>query len=143
MFEKRIVVKTNKKLNLDIKKENKIVIYLQDANLDINLNHNSNSSCDIYVNISSKNKDSNLVLNSIVKNDSKNITLHQYINGILLTDKSKINVKPSLLINTNSIDCSHEIKIGCLSKEKMFYLQSKNISPINAKKILLSNFFNI
>jgi Fe-S cluster assembly scaffold protein SufB len=90
------------------------LILANNSNKKINIKtiHNSNTSTNIHVNCICKNSSVNINFDCIAKKKYQNIELHQYINGVLIDKNSEINITPSLLVDTNTINISHEIKLG-------------------------------
>lgn len=62
--------------------------------------------------------------------------------NVLLSDNATINTKPQLEIWADDVKCSHGATTGQLDEEALFYLQSRGISPKNARKLLLEAFAN-
>ena len=42
----------------------------------------------------------------------------------------------------DDVKCSHGVTVGTLSKEQLFYLQSRGISENEARKLLINSFSN-
>ena len=64
----------------------------------------------------------------------------QQNNNILLNDKSTINSKPQLEIFADDVKCSHGATIGQLDEQSVFYLKSRGIPEIEARKLLQNAF---
>ena len=62
---------------------------------------------------------------------------------LLLSIKARVNSKPELEILADDVRCSHGVTIGNLSLEQMFYLRSRGIPEVEARKLLVSSFGNI
>ena len=76
----------------------------------------------------------------VVKQDSQKINAYQDNGNILLSDFAKINAKPELEIYADDVKCSHGSTTGQLDEEALFYLQTRGISKIKAKQILVQAF---
>ena len=63
--------------------------------------------------------------------------------SLLLSKKARVNSKPELEILADDVRCSHGVTIGNLSLEQMFYLRSRGIPEVEARKLLVSSFGNI
>ena len=74
--------------------------------------------------------------------DSQKCDGHQNHRGIVLSDTAKISATPELEIWADDVKCAHGSAIGPLDKNQIFYMQTRGISEQDAKKILLSSFFN-
>jgi Fe-S cluster assembly protein SufD len=64
----------------------------------------------------------------------------QQNNNLLLSNKATINTKPQLEIFADDVKCSHGATVGQLSKEAMFYLQSRGIGEEAARALLVNAF---
>ena len=60
--------------------------------------------------------------------------------NLLLSQGAEINTKPELEIYADDVKCSHGATTGQLDKDAMFYLQSKGISQLEARGMLVSAF---
>lgn len=151
-----IIDTLNKEVNL------KIEIYVEtNANVDIiisSLNqnnfskkynviihhegNNSTSICQVF-GINNNSSTSTFDLEAIIKDDSIGNYCEQSIKGVLLSDDSKIEGRPNLIINTNNIKAKHALAIGRLNPAHVFYLQSKGIPKSEAIKLILTSYFNV
>lgn len=75
-----------------------------------------------------------------VQQDAQKTNAFQQNNNLLLSDKASINSKPQLEIFADDVKCSHGSTVGQLSKEAMFYLQSRGIGEQKAKALLVNAF---
>lgn len=58
----------------------------------------------------------------------------------LLSPKAHIHSQPQLEIYTDDVECAHGSSTGSLQEEELFYLISRGIAPLQAKKMLLGAF---
>ena len=56
--------------------------------------------------------------------------------NLLLSDFATINTKPELEIYADDVKCSHGATVGQINSEALFYLQSRGIPRIEAKRLL-------
>ncbi|MEI6947415.1 Fe-S cluster assembly protein SufD [Paraflavisolibacter sp. H34] len=75
-----------------------------------------------------------------VQEDAQKTNAFQQNNNLLLSDKATINSKPQLEIFADDVKCSHGSTVGQLSKEAMFYLQSRGIGEQKARALLVNAF---
>jgi Fe-S cluster assembly protein SufD len=75
-----------------------------------------------------------------VQPDAQKTNAFQQNNNLLLSDKATINSKPQLEIFADDVKCSHGSTVGQLSREAMFYLQSRGIGELKAKALLVNAF---
>lgn len=64
----------------------------------------------------------------------------QLSQNLLLGNKSDINVKPQLNINSDDVKCSHGAAIGQMREDEIFYFESRGIPREIAKNILNEAF---
>lgn len=61
---------------------------------------------------------------------------------ILLSDKATADAIPNLEIRNNTVRCTHGVTIGKVDEEKLFYLKTRGISDMDAKRIITEGFLN-
>lgn len=64
----------------------------------------------------------------------------QSCKGLLLGEQAQINAKPELEIYADDVKAAHGAAIGQVSKDELFYLLSRGISPENAYDLLAQAF---
>ena len=57
-----------------------------------------------------------------------------------MSDKATVNSKPELEIYADDVRCSHGSTTGQLDEEAIFYLRTRGISELNAKKLMVAAF---
>ena len=77
-----------------------------------------------------------------VENTAKYTKAAQNSQAILLHDGAYMIAKPQLEIYIDELEASHGATIGQLDKQQLFYLESRGISHVEAKKILVIAFAN-
>jgi Fe-S cluster assembly protein SufD len=75
-----------------------------------------------------------------VNQEAQKTNAFQQNNNLLLSNKATINTKPQLEIFADDVKCSHGATVGQLSKEAMFYLQSRGIGEVAARALLVNAF---
>jgi len=75
-----------------------------------------------------------------VQPDAQKINAFQSNQNILLSDDATINSKPELEIYADDVLCSHGSTTGQLDEEALFYLKTRGVSEISAKKMLIRAF---
>jgi Fe-S cluster assembly scaffold protein SufB len=71
--------------------------------------------------------------------DSKGLQSEEVI---LLDEGAEVNVLPELEIETSAVKCAHKATSGGLDDEKLFYSQSRGLTPDETRKIIVEGFFN-
>lgn len=61
-------------------------------------------------------------------------------NNLILSDNAEVNTKPQLEIFADDVRCTHGATIGRLDENSLFYLKSRGISAITARKLLTYAF---
>ena len=77
-----------------------------------------------------------------VENTAKFTKAEQNSKSILLHEKAYMASKPQLEIYIDELEASHGATTGQLDEKQLFYLQSRGISHIEARKILVIAFAN-
>ena len=67
----------------------------------------------------------------------------QLINSILLSEESRVSIKPVLKIYHDDVECTHGSTCGELDAESLYYLESRGIEMKKAEQILLQNFATV
>ena len=60
--------------------------------------------------------------------------------GLMLDDRSKASTIPSMEVEENDVEVSHEAAVGKIGEEQMFYLMSRGLSEKDATKMIVSGF---
>ncbi len=75
-----------------------------------------------------------------VRKDAQKTNAYQSSKNILLSDEATINTKPQLEIYADDVKCSHGTSTGKIDEEAVFYLKSRGIGELAAKRLLLQAF---
>lgn len=76
----------------------------------------------------------------IVHKDAQKTDAKQTNRNLLLSDESQIDTKPQLEIHADDVKCTHGATIGQIEEDALFYLRSRGIAEVAARKILLFAF---
>ena len=60
----------------------------------------------------------------------------------MLDQNTEFNAKPELEIYADDVKCSHGSTSGNLDQNAIFYLMSRGIGYVEAKKLLIDGFIN-
>ena len=75
---------------------------------------------------------------AIASKDTQNNNVVEDIKGI--NNGGKITIMPDMEINTHDIVANHFVTIGNISKQDLFYLESRGISEEKSREIILKGF---
>ena len=78
----------------------------------------------------------------IVHKDAQKTDAKQTNRNLLLSDDASIDTKPQLEIYADDVKCTHGATIGQIEENALFYLRSRGIDEISARKLLLLAFAN-
>ncbi len=106
----------------------------------INKIKGNNNKSNIKLRVISKDKNINLNVLANVYDKTIDNDILEDIKGI--NDGGIITVEPNMEINTNEVMANHLVTIGNITKEYLFYLESKGINENMAKEIILKGFLN-
>ena len=76
----------------------------------------------------------------IVRQDAQKTDAKQTNRNLLLSDDAQIDTKPQLEIFADDVKCTHGATIGQLDEDALFYLRSRGIDEVSARKLLLFAF---
>lgn len=87
---------------------------------------------------------SRLILDGVIRMPKDSQKCEGFLNhrGILLSENASVKVTPELEIFADDVKCSHGSAIGALDENQLFYLQTRGIDEVNAKKILLKAYLS-
>jgi Fe-S cluster assembly protein SufD len=75
-----------------------------------------------------------------VHKDAQKTDAKQTNRNLLLSDDARIDTKPQLEIYADDVKCTHGATIGQIEENALFYLRSRGIDEISARKLLLLAF---
>ena len=76
----------------------------------------------------------------IVHEDAQKTDAKQTNRNLLLSDDAQIDTKPQLEIYADDVKCTHGATIGQIEGDALFYLRSRGIDEVSARKLLLFAF---
>jgi Fe-S cluster assembly protein SufD len=76
----------------------------------------------------------------VVHKDAQKTDAKQTNRNLLLSDDAQIDTKPQLEIYADDVKCTHGATIGQIDENALFYLQSRGIDEISARRLLLLAF---
>jgi Fe-S cluster assembly protein SufD len=75
-----------------------------------------------------------------VARDAQKTDGEQSLRGLLLDRGATINAKPELEIFADDVKCAHGAAVGELDEQALFYLESRGVTPDEAKALLTRAF---
>ncbi len=76
----------------------------------------------------------------VVHPDAQKTDAKQTNRNLLLSDEARIDTKPQLEIHADDVKCTHGATIGQIEEEPLFYLRSRGLDEVAARKLLLYAF---
>ncbi len=76
-----------------------------------------------------------------IQSNAANSNGYQKEDVVLLSKDAEADAVPELKIDNNEVRCTHGATIGQLDKEKLFYLMSRGLNELDARKIIVHGFF--
>jgi Fe-S cluster assembly protein SufD len=76
----------------------------------------------------------------VVHKDAQKTDAKQTNRNLLLSDDAQIDTKPQLEIYADDVKCTHGATIGQIEENALFYLRSRGIDEVSARKLLLMAF---
>ena len=120
-----------------------ILVYLQSEKIILNVHHYNKKAQSFIKAKLFVAKKANLTFNCFSKAE-KNITknnLEQNIDGFILDDTAKIDIVPSLAIQTNNSNAKHNVNLGKIHPKILFYFGNRAIKNSQIYRLFLLNFF--
>ncbi len=76
----------------------------------------------------------------VVHKDAQKTDAKQTNRNLLLSDDAQIDTKPQLEIYADDVKCTHGATIGQIEENALFYLRSRGIDEVSARRCLLMAF---
>jgi Fe-S cluster assembly protein SufD len=76
----------------------------------------------------------------IVHKDAQKTDAKQTNRNLLLSDDAQMDTKPQLEIYADDVKCTHGATIGQIEQDALFYLRSRGIDEVEARRLLLLAF---
>jgi Fe-S cluster assembly protein SufD len=76
----------------------------------------------------------------VVHKDAQKTDAKQTNRNLLLSDDAQIDTKPQLEIYADDVKCTHGATIGQIEENALFYLRSRGLDEVTARKLLLQAF---
>lgn len=75
-----------------------------------------------------------------VREDAQKTVAHQKNRNLLLSGEALVDTQPQLEIRADDVRCTHGASIGQLDDDQLFYLRSRAIGEIDARRMLTAAF---
>ncbi|MCV2528457.1 MAG: SufD family Fe-S cluster assembly protein [Candidatus Lightella neohaematopini] len=119
------------------------------------LSNYNNNFVDTYIQHFANNCISDQLHKAIISNNSKylfsgiikikqlasKVSSNVFSQGLLLDNTSQFNTKPQIEIYNRKVHCTHGVILGNINQDQIFYLCSRGIDYISAKKLIINAFF--
>jgi len=76
----------------------------------------------------------------VVHKEAQKTDAKQTNRNLLLSDDAQVDTKPQLEIYADDVKCTHGATIGQIDENALFYLESRGIDRVAARRLLLSAF---
>ena len=76
----------------------------------------------------------------VVHKNAQKTDAKQTNRNLLLSDDAQVDTKPQLEIYADDVKCTHGATIGQIDENALYYLQSRGIDRVSARRLLLSAF---
>ncbi|NHX35688.1 MULTISPECIES: Fe-S cluster assembly protein SufD [Halolamina] len=76
-----------------------------------------------------------------VGRDAWDTSSYQRENTLMLSDDSEADASPKLIIKNHDTEASHSATVGQVDQQDLFYMNSRGISPRQARNMLVEGFF--
>lgn len=109
-----------------------------------NLNHyvaNCVSKAQLFA-INNDNAHVSIYTDAYIKNKAVGSKTNQEGRIINLSDKCSGIVLPNLHIDENDVEASHSCSVGSVNQDHLYYLETRGLTPLQARNILIRGYFN-
>jgi Fe-S cluster assembly protein SufD len=72
--------------------------------------------------------------------DAQKSQAHLHNANLMLSTKAEVDTKPELVILADDVRCSHGTTVGQLDQQALFYLRSRGIDALKARRLLCLGF---
>lgn len=69
-------------------------------------------------------------------------SIQQQNHNLILSDQAEIDTKPNLEIYVDDVVASHGATIGQLDQQALFYMRSRGLDEVSARRLLIQSFTN-
>ncbi len=111
---------------------------------DVNFIHEAKNTTSIMNNYGVVQDEANLKFVGVghIKNQSKKSIAHQNARIMIFDKKCQAAASPILKIDENDVEASHSASVGQVNEDHLFYLMSRGISEIDAKRLITLGYLN-
>ncbi|MBN1784013.1 MAG: SufD family Fe-S cluster assembly protein [Alphaproteobacteria bacterium] len=81
-----------------------------------------------------------VVANAIIPAGLKDCSIDQNLKGLFLEEGATFNLTPNMMVSTEEATAHHGAAMETVSKDKLFYLQSRGLSAEDSQSILVDAF---
>jgi Fe-S cluster assembly scaffold protein SufB len=125
--------------------ENNFILLGKDGDKKIQLNimHNAPSTKSVTNTKGISDGKSKIIFNGLIKimKNAQKSDAHLSCHALKLSKESHVQMIPSLLIDANDVKASHTASVTEINEDELFYMRSRGIDAANAKRLLISGFF--
>ena len=82
-----------------------------------------------------------LMTRGLPRNDAQRTDAYQANRNLLLSPQARADSIPGLEILANDVRCTHGATIGHVDKEQMYYLLSRGLPAVEARRLIVEAFF--
>ncbi|MGD9909201.1 MAG: SufD family Fe-S cluster assembly protein [Candidatus Izemoplasmatales bacterium] len=90
--------------------------------------------------VSSNSSELNFSVNGYIAKGMSGSVCRQQNRGVILSETGSVRVDPKLYIDEYDVEAGHGAAIGQINEDEMFYLLSRGLDEINAKRLILSGY---
>ena len=92
--------------------------------------------------INNDNAHVSIYTDAYIKNKAVGSKTNQEGRIINLSDKCSGIVLPNLHIDENDVEASHSCSVGSVNQDHLYYLETRGLTPLQARNILIRGYFN-
>jgi len=90
--------------------------------------------------VSSNSSELNFSVNGYIAKGMSGSVCRQQNRGVILNETGSVRVDPKLYIDEYDVEAGHGAAIGQINEDEMFYLLSRGLDEVDAKRLILSGY---
>ncbi len=107
-----------------------------------NIRHQAKNTLSLIKNmiVSSNLSDIDFSVNGYIEKGMSGSNCKQQNRGVILNELGSVRVDPKLYIDEYDVEAGHGAAIGQINEDEMFYLLSRGLNELDAKRLILSGY---
>ena len=79
----------------------------------------------------------------LISKKSDDVNAEMYNKNLQLSKDATVITEPTLDINNKNVQCKHGCTVSDLSKDDLFYLQTRGLDEVSSRDLLIRGFLDV